>query len=188
MPRRDNHGCYIFPDYPEFRPNLSPREIFKLGAFGGTYWRPIYSKVTKKEYKNEHRKFPKSWFKGIPEDHLTRPWNEYDKSINKYKVKVGTTLEFWESKHWITKYDPYGQCEWYCNFFLGRRCPDDERQIKRWLQTAGPNSRFRIWLCNQIKKSRKKYNDYSVSPAIRQTLLHWGYELTLRDYNEIINH
>jgi hypothetical protein len=38
---------------------------------------------------------------------------------------------------------------------------------------GGPNSRFRIWLCNQIKRSKKKYNDPSVSPAIRQTLLHW---------------
>ena len=33
----------------------------------------------------------------------------------------------------------------------------------------------------------KKYNDYSVSPKIRQTLLHWGYELTLKDYNNRIN-
>ena len=27
-----------FKDYPEFQPNLTPREIFKLGSFGGTYW------------------------------------------------------------------------------------------------------------------------------------------------------
>jgi hypothetical protein len=111
MPTRDSNGCYIFKDYPEFRPNLSPREMFKA-SFGGTYWRYIYSNITKKEYKNEHKKFPKSWFKGIPEDHLTRPWNEYDKNVNRFGVKVGTTLEFWESKHWITKYDPYGWAQW----------------------------------------------------------------------------
>ena len=173
MPKRDKHGYFIFTDYPEFKPNLSPREIFKLGSFGGTYLREIYSSVTKKWYKNVHHKFPKSWFKSIPEDWLTRPWDEYDKNINRYKVKVGTTLEFWESKHWITKWDVYGWCEWYCNFFLGRRCPDDERQVKRWLQTAGPNSRFRLRLINMIKKKKTSYDDYSVSPAIHQTLQHW---------------
>lgn len=181
MPRKDRHGCYIFLDYPEFRPNLSPRDIFKLGSFGGTYWRPIYSKVTKKEYKNVHHKYPKAWFKGIPEEYLTTPYECYDKNINKYKVKVGTTLELWESKHWITKYDPYGWVQWYCNFFLGRRCPDDERQIKRWLQTAGPNSRFRLRIINMIKKKRTDYNDYSVSPAIRQTLQHWGVKIIKSD-------
>lgn len=187
MPTRDKYGCFIFKDYPEFKPNVSPREMFSVGIMGGCYYREIFSNITKKWYKNEHKKYPKSWFKGIPENHITRPWNEYDKNINKYKVKVGTTLEFWEHKHWITKYNVYGWIDWYLGFFSGIRGPDDERQIKRWLQTAGPNSRFRIWLCNLIKKSKKKYNDYTVSPAIRQTLLHWATELTLHDYNEIIN-
>ena len=41
-------GTLIFKDYPDFRPNLTPREIFKLGSFGGTYWRPIYSSVVDK--------------------------------------------------------------------------------------------------------------------------------------------
>ena len=30
----------------DFKPNLSPRQMFKLGSFGGTYWRPIYSNIT----------------------------------------------------------------------------------------------------------------------------------------------
>ena len=29
-----------------------------------------------------------------------------------------------------------------------------------------------------IKNSGSKYDDYSISPKIRQILLHWGYELT----------
>ena len=53
-----------------FKPNLTPRKMFQLGAFGGTYWRPIYSSVTKKNYKDEHKKFPASWWKGIHDDHL----------------------------------------------------------------------------------------------------------------------
>ena len=30
----------------------------------------------------------------------------------------------------------------------------------------------------------KKYNDYSVSPVIRQGLQHWAYKLNLKDYNK----
>lgn len=179
--RRDKDGTIIFKDYPDFRPNLTPKEIFELGSFGGTYWRPIYSSITNKEYKNQHKKYPKSWWKDIPEEYLILEWNEYDKNINKYKVKVGTTLEYWEEKKWITKYHPYGWVQWYCNFFIGKRSVDDERQVGRWVKTAGPNSRFRRRLINMINKERTKYNDYNISPKIRQTLQHWGYILRKSD-------
>lgn len=188
MIKRNKDGTLYFKDYPDFRPNLSPQQIFEMGSFGGTYWRPIYSKVTKKKYKNQHLKYPKSWWKNVSEDCLILPWKNYDKSINKYGVKVGTTLEFWESKKWITKYHPYGWVQWYCDFVMGKRCPDDERQIDRWMKTAGPNSRFRKWLINMIIDKKAKYNDYDISPKIRQTLLHWGYELTLKDFNDIKKH
>ena len=52
-------GKYFFKDYPEFRPNLSPRDMFKLGSFGGTYWRPIKSGVLKKELKKRTQKISK---------------------------------------------------------------------------------------------------------------------------------
>lgn len=110
MPKRNKNGELIFNDYPDFLPNLSPKEIFTSHSFGRTYWRPIYSTVTKKYYKNIHLKYP--FLKDIPDDWMTKPWNEYDKDFNKYKVKVGTTLEFWESKKWITKYHPYGWVHW----------------------------------------------------------------------------
>jgi len=32
-----------------------------------------------------------------------------------------------------------------------------------------------------IKEKKTKYNDFSVSPKIRQTLQHWGYRLTSKD-------
>jgi len=53
--------------------------------------------------------------------------------------------------------------------------------MKRWKQTAGPQSRFRKRLINMIKAKNAKYNDFSVSPKIRQTLQHWGYRLTNKD-------
>lgn len=171
-----------FKDYPDFKPNLTPREMFKLGSFGGTYWRPIYSSVTKKDYKNQHKKFPKSWWKGIAEDHLTS--NICDIKKNKYKVNVGTSLKFWEGKNWITKHDPYGWVQWYCNFYKGRRSPDDRRQINRWKGLAGEKGRFRKWLVTLILKKKGKWNDETISPKIRQTLQHWAYKLTKKDFDK----
>ena len=173
-----------FKDYPDFRPNLTPRDMFMLGSFGGTYWRPIKSGVTGKSYKNEHVKYPKSWWKGIPEEHLTS--DTCDVSINKYKVNVGTSLEFWESKNWINKLHPYGWVQWYCDFYQGKRCPDDERQIQRWKNLAGPKGRFMRFLVTQIIKKGAKWNDETISPKIRQVLQHWGYKLTNADYNNEI--
>ena len=33
-----------------------------------------------------------------------------------------------------------------------------------------------------IKDAGSIFDDYSISPKIRQTLLHWGYELTEKDF------
>ena len=43
-------------------------------------------------------------------------------------------------------------------------------------------SRFTGKLVKTIKNSGSKYDDYSVSPQIRQILLHWGYDLTEKDF------
>jgi len=113
---------------------------------------------------------------------MTRPFSEYNKKINKYGVKVGTTLEFWESRDWIRPNNPYGWVQWYCDFYNGQRSYDDKRQIRRWLALAGPKGRFRRMLISLIKKKGKQWNDPEVSPAIRQTLQHWGYRLTKKDF------
>ena len=176
------NGHYVFEDFPEFKPNLSPREMFKRGSFGGTYWRPIYSSIVKKDLKNIHKQYPKSWWKDIPEDWMIRTDEEYDKNINKYKVKVGTSLDFWEGKNWIKENHPYGWVHWYCDFFSGKRCDDDERQITRWKKLAGNKGRFMRFLVTQILKKKGKWNDESISPKIRQVLQHWGYKLTKKDY------
>ena len=36
----------------EFKPNITPLDVIKKGAFGGTYFRDIYSNVNNKWYKN----------------------------------------------------------------------------------------------------------------------------------------
>ena len=49
-------------------------------------------------------------------------------------------------------------------------------------------NRFRGKLVKMIKNSGSKFDDYSISPKIRQILLHWGYELTKKDFfNELSN-
>lgn len=174
-------GVVFFEDHPEFTPNLTPKEIFELGSFGGTYWRHIYSGVTRKKYRDVHKKYPKSWWKNLKKSHLSN--NKYNIKLNKYKVRVGTSLKFWEDKKWINRTHPYGWIQWYCDFYRGERCEDDERQIKRWNKLAGKKGRFRLWLITLIKKKQGEYNDYTISPKIRQTLQHWGYSLTKKDFD-----
>ena len=43
-------------------------------------------------------------------------------------------------------------------------------------------SRISGKLVKMIKNSGRKYDYYSISLKIRQILLHWGYELTEKDF------
>lgn len=187
-PRKNKtKNCYCFSDHPDFTPNLSPLEVLQQGAFGGTYFRPIESKITQKKYNSRHQRYftPQELKKcniSIT-TMLTRPFEQYDTSVNKYKIKCGQTLEQWENKDWITHHDPYGWFEWYCNFFKGRRIlEEDSRQIKRWLSFCGPKGRFSQRLKNMVRQQKKTPEDPIVSPRIRQSLLHWGYELTPHNF------
>ena len=91
--------------------------------------------------------------------------NYYDVKVNKYGVKCETSLRFWERSD--------------------RRSEDGERQINKWKKIL---SRFRGKLLKMIKDAGSKFDDYSISPKIRQILLHWGYQLTEKDFfNELTN-
>ena len=158
----------------EFKPNKTPIKIINEGAFGGTYFRDKYSNINDKWYRNSWTEF--SFLKGIDKKLCASKY--YDISVNKYNVQCGTSLRFWENKRWINSIDPYGWFQWYCSYYLGTRSNDDERQIKRWINII---NRFKSILVNIIKNRGTKYNDYSVSPKIRQILLHWGYEITKSD-------
>ena len=43
-------------------------------------------------------------------------------------------------------------------------------------------SRFSGKLVKMIRDADSKFDDYSISPKIRQILLHWGYELTEKEF------
>ena len=184
----ENVKVLQFGDYPEFKPNLTPKQILEKGSFGGTYFRVIHSNVTNITYKNIKKKvlkeFPKEWFENIDVDKYVFN-DKCDPSINKYKVKAGSSLKAWEDSGWITKIDPYGWFQWYCRFYNGRRSKDDDRQVMRWVNYASKEKgRWRRRLINMCIKKNKKYNDYSVSPVIRQGLQQWGYELTYKDFKD----
>ena len=68
LPTRDKNGCYVFADFKDFSPNLSPEEVLRLGAFGGTYFRPIQSRVTGLAYGAEVVEEVQQW--------LERPFTE----------------------------------------------------------------------------------------------------------------
>ena len=42
--------------------------------------------------------------------------------------------------------------------------------------------RFKGKLVKIIKEAGTKFDDYSISPKIRQILLYWGYGLTEKDF------
>ena len=87
---------------------------------------------------------------------ISNDYKNYDPTVNTYKVKCGGDLEMWESSGWIKEVDPYGWFMWYCRFYLGRRCEDDERQIGRWKNCTGPKGR--VILYNEIIVKRIQYS------------------------------
>lgn len=107
MPTRRVDGLIVFHDHPEFTPNVTPAEILQAGAFGGTYFRPIHSRVTGQDYSGVWRELPAEWLQGLDiKLQIARP--KYNKSVNKYKESCGGDLDRWESSGWITAIDPYG--------------------------------------------------------------------------------
>ena len=164
-----------------FSPNKTPIEAIKEGAFGGTYFRDIYSGINKKWYKNSWQEFVH--VKNIDAKFYASDY--YDVNVSRYGAKCRTSLRFWKNKGWINKIDPYGCFQWYFRYLLGRRSIDDKRQTNRWKKIV---SRFRGKLVKMIKDAGSKFDDYSISPKIRQILLHWGYELTKKNFfNELTN-
>ena len=158
----------------DFGVNKTPVEVIKEGALGGTYCREIFSGVNEKWYRQSWKELDQ--LRNIDQKYY---YSSYDVSVNKYGFKCGTLLRFWKSNRWINEIDPYGWFQCYFRYCLGRRSKDDERQINRW---KGIVSSFKGKLVKMVKDAGRKFDDYSISPKIRQILLHWGYELTEKDF------
>jgi hypothetical protein len=183
-PTRDEDGTFHFASHPNFRPNKAPREVMREGAFGGTYWRKYHSLRLGLTISEDWRELPATWLRGInPTKQLTN--QEYDPIVNKFGVRAGQTIEDWERSGWINhQYDVRGWFQWYCRFFQGRRCDDDDRQISRWSGCVGENGRWRRTLLKKyVQAGVRSVTDEEgdeiegVSPVIHQTLHHWAFEI-----------
>lgn len=186
----DNFNSTIYEDYPEFRPNITPYRMMKQGAFGGTYYRKIYSNITKKEHYKLHLKY--DWLDLDIDKYLTRPCEEYDTNFNKFKVKVGVDvnnecgLRYWEDKDWIKKEHPYGWIHWWCDVHNGKRFSEEYEnyQVDRWLKTVGPKGRFRIWVYNRMKDEGGYGLHTTHIRKLAQICHQWGYRINKADYKK----
>ena len=96
-----------------FSPNKTPIEVIREGAFGGTYFRDIYSGINDKWYRKSWKEFDK--LKDIDQKFYSSDY--YVVSVNKYGVKPGTSLIFWENNEWINEIDPYDWFRWYFRYW-----------------------------------------------------------------------
>lgn len=184
-PTRDEDSTFHFADHPTFTPNKSPEEMLREGCFGGSYFRPLYSRRLNTTISDDWRELPPSWISGLDvPSWLTSP--TYIPDINKYKVSCGQSIEEWEAAGWINHtYDVRGWFQWYCRFFMGRRCEDDERQVGRWRKGVGETGRWRRMLLKKyvalgirdVFDDGEEEEQVDVSPVMHQTCHHWAFEV-----------
>jgi hypothetical protein len=136
---------------PEFRPDLTPAEMLRLGVFCGKYMTDC------------RKEFPASWFAKAKLSPQGR-----DPELNYFHVDASQPLSEWRRKGWIHREDPRGWFQWYCRYYLGRRLGDeDQRQIKRWRA-------FRRHIA-QVQRNCEP-GDPFCRPRQRQALLQWAYD------------
>lgn len=136
---------------PEFRPDLTPREMLSLGVFGGKYLGDCRDE------------FPKEWFEGAK-----LASGKKDPKLNLFGVDASQPLGEWIRKGWIYEDDPRGWFQWYCRYYMGRRIPrEDMRQIKRWKAMSRHIAQI-------VKNCRR--GDVFCRARQRQALLHWAYD------------
>ena len=133
-----------------FRPELTPKEMLKLGVFGGKYMTDCGAE------------FPSHWV-----EHAKLCHERHDPNLNYFGVNASHPLARWREKGWIYHEDPRGWFQWYCRYYMGRRCLDDQRQIARWLAIRRHIA--------QLKKNCGR-RDLNCRRRPRQALLHWAYD------------
>ena len=75
----------------DFGPNISPIEVIQKGAFGGTYFRDIYSGMNNNFYRDSWKEFNE--LKDIDRKYYCSDF--YDNGLNCYGL---ISLRFWEEK------------------------------------------------------------------------------------------
>ena len=136
--------------HPDFKPDLTPARMLELGVFGGKYLTDCTDE------------FPRSWFRRARLSPERR-----DPRLNCFGVDASQSLAAWREQGWIHPDDPRGWFQWYCRYYLGRRHPDDARQIRRWKAMR----RHVEQLCRACRRG-----DRSCRRRQRQALLHWAYD------------
>ena len=94
---------------PEFKPELTPQEMFKIGVFGGAYFIGVDGLIPSD--------IPKTWFVGVK----LSVSGEKQGSLNYFGVSASQPLKIWRQKGWIHPCDPHGWFQWYCRYYMGRR-------------------------------------------------------------------
>ncbi|KAK5627577.1 hypothetical protein RRF57_003292 [Xylaria bambusicola] len=85
-------GNYHFESHPMFTPSKSLEAMIREGIFGGSYWRPLYSRHLRTTISDDWQELPASWIAGLSvERYLTSP--TYDPEVNKYGVACGQSIE-----------------------------------------------------------------------------------------------
>jgi len=135
---------------PEFQPELAPKDMLALGVFGGKYMTDCRDE------------FPRDWFTRAKLCH-----ERHVPELNFFGVNASLPLSHWRAKGWIYPEDPRGWFQWYCRYYMGRRCPDDERQIKRWKAMRRHVAQVRNYCMR---------GDLLCRPRQRQALLNWAYD------------
>jgi hypothetical protein len=135
---------------PEFRPELTPAQMLRLGVFGGRYMTDCGDE------------FPKSWF-----THARLAAGRRDARLNCFGVNASQSLAVWRLKGWIHPQDPRGWFQWYCRYYMGRRTADDRRQIRRWRAIARHVAAIR---------RHCEPGDLECRRRQRQAVLHWAYD------------
>lgn len=138
-------------------PDLTPKEMLKLGVFGGAYFIGVEGLIPDD--------LPESWFRGV----TLSGDGEKHAELNYYGIRASQPLSVWRRNGWINEeYDPHGWFQWYCRYYRGRRLPEeDARQITRWHQ-------MRRHMAQVTKHCQK--GDADCRPKQRQALLHWAYD------------
>lgn len=136
--------------HPDFRPQLTPREMLAMGVFGGKYMTDCRGE------------FPEEWFADAKLCH-----EFHNPELNYFGVNASKPLSYWINKGWIHPMDLRGWFQWYCRYYRGRRSEDDERQIKRWKAMTRHIAQLR---------ANCRPGDLNCRRKQRQALLHWAYD------------